>query len=84
MNVTVDEAGRITIPKRLREEMRLGPGTVLRLESDRENITLRPIAPSATLAKEFGIWVFQGGGSSHDSIPDLIDRVREERFREFF
>jgi hypothetical protein len=60
------------------------PGAVLHLESDGENITLRPIGPSATLAKEFGIWVFQGGGSNDDSIPDLIDRVREERLREFF
>ncbi len=82
MKLTVGKAGRITLPKRLREKMRLVPGTVLHLRSDGEDITLRPIAPSATLAKEFGIWVFQGGGSSHDSIPDLIDRVREERLRD--
>jgi AbrB family looped-hinge helix DNA binding protein len=82
-NLTVDKAGRVVLPKPLREKMQLGPGTVLQLENEGESITLRPIRPKATLAKEFGIWVYQGGPSD-DSIPDLIDRVREERLREFF
>ena len=80
MKITVGKAGRITLPKRLREKMRLVPGTVLHLLSDGEDITLRPIGRSATLAKEFGIWVYQGGPTD-ESIPDLIDRVRDERLR---
>jgi len=82
-NLTVDKAGRIVLPKPLREKMHLVPGTVLQLENEGESITLRPIRPKATLAKEFGIWVYQGGPSD-ESITDLIDRVREERLREFF
>ena len=80
MKITVGKAGRITLPKRLREKMRLVPGTVLHLQSDGEDITLRPIRRPATLAKEFGIWVYQGGPTD-ESIPDLIDRVRDERLR---
>jgi AbrB family looped-hinge helix DNA binding protein len=83
INLTVDKAGRIVLPKPLRDKMQLSPGTVLQMETEGENITLRPVRPKATLAKEFGIWVYQGG-SNDDSIPDLIDRVREERLREFF
>jgi AbrB family looped-hinge helix DNA binding protein len=82
-NLTLDKAGRLVLPKPLREKMQLGPGTVLQLESEGESITLRPIRPKATLAKELGIWVYQGE-SSDDSLPELIDRVREERLREFF
>ena len=83
MKISVGKAGRVTLPKRLREKMRLVPGTVLHLQSDGEDITLRPIGRSAKLAKEYGIWVFQGGPCD-ESIPELIDRVREERLREFF
>jgi hypothetical protein len=60
--------------------MQLGPGTVLQMGVEGERIILRPIPPKATLTKELGIWVHQGEPSD-DSIPDLIDRVREERIR---
>ncbi len=53
------------------------------MENEGESITLRPIRPKATLAKEFGIGVYQCGPSD-DPIPDLIDRLREQRLREFF
>jgi AbrB family looped-hinge helix DNA binding protein len=79
--VTLDRAGRVVLPKPLRDEMRLGPGTELQLEHDGERITLRPIRSQATLKKERGIWVYQGG-KSDASIPELIDRVREKRLRE--
>jgi len=82
-NLTVDKAGRIVLPKSLRDKLQLGAGTQLQMESQGETITLCPIRPKATLAKEFGIWVYQGGPSD-DSIPDLIDSVREERLRGFF
>jgi AbrB family looped-hinge helix DNA binding protein len=83
MKLTVDKSGRITLPKHLRKEMQLVPGTELHVESEAEIITLRPIRPRATLAKEFGIWVHQSD-PSNDSIPEQIDRVREERLRGFF
>lgn len=82
-HLTVDKAGRIVLPKSLRDKLRLPAGTLLQMESEGENITLRPIRPKANLAKEFGIWVYQGGPSD-DSIPALIDQVRQERLRDFF
>ena len=82
-NVTLDKAGRLVLPKPLRDKLRLAPGTVLQLESEGESITLRPVRPKATFTKELGIWVYQGGPND-DSIPDLIDQVREQRLREFF
>jgi AbrB family looped-hinge helix DNA binding protein len=45
MNVrlTIDKAGRVVIPKSLREELHLEPGDALEMESAGEQITLRPI-----------------------------------------
>lgn len=79
--ITVDKAGRIVLPKPLRDQMRLRPGDTLELESEGERITLRPVRKQATLRKERGVWVYQGEPAD-DSIPELIDREREKRLRE--
>lgn len=79
--VSIDGAGRLVLPKSLRDEMRLGPGDDLLVESEGDRITLRPVRPEALLKKEHGIWVYQGE-SSELSIPKLIDQEREKRLRE--
>ena len=79
--LTLDKAGRVLIPKPLRQELRLGPGGTLQLESEGEQITLRPMRAKALLKKERGVWVYQGE-STETSITALIDREREKRLRE--
>ena len=79
--ITVDKAGRIVLPKSLREEMHLSAGDTLELESGGERITLRPVRPKAMLKKEYGVWVYQGE-PVNISITGLIDREREKRLRE--
>jgi AbrB family looped-hinge helix DNA binding protein len=59
--VTLDKAGRVVIPKRLRDALRLAPGDSLTLESNGNELTLRPERSGAALRKERGIWVFRGG-----------------------
>jgi len=78
--LTLDKAGRVVLPKPLRDRLQLAPGDTLHLESEGERITLRPVRQSVMLKKELGVWVYQGQPSD-DSIPDLIDRVRENRNR---
>jgi AbrB family looped-hinge helix DNA binding protein len=41
--LTLDKAGRVVIPKPLRDELNLGPGDALQLETEGEQITLRPV-----------------------------------------
>ena len=48
--ITVDRAGRVVLPKPLRDKMRLTPGSPLELESEGEHITLRAVRPQAKLA----------------------------------
>jgi len=81
--LTLDQAGRVLIPKNLRQELRLGPGDTLELESEGDEITLRPVRPKALLKKEHGIWVYQGE-PCEASITDLIDRNRESHIHEQF
>ena len=79
--VTVDQAGRVLLPKALRDELRLGPGDLIDLVSEGEEILLRPVKAKARLKKKKGIWVYQGEPTSA-SVVDLIDKVREGRSRD--
>ncbi len=78
--LTIDKAGRIVIPKPLREELRLEPGDDLELESAGEEITLRPVRGTGPLTKEHGVWVFRTGQPMPASdTDDRLRRIREER-----
>jgi AbrB family looped-hinge helix DNA binding protein len=76
----LDKAGRVVIPKSLREELHLEPGDSLEMESIGEQITLRPLRGTSPLTKEHGVWVFH----SDEPLPasatdDMLQQIREER-----
>lgn len=79
--LTLDKAGRVSLPKALRQELQLSPGDSLQLESQGERITLRPVRASAPIRKEHGVWVYRSGTPSTVSIRKLIEEGREERHR---
>lgn len=78
--LVIDKAGRVVIPKPLREELHLEPGDSLELESGGEEITLRPARGTGPRQNEHGIWVLHTG----DPLPasatdDLLRQIRDER-----
>jgi len=78
--LTIDKAGRVVIPKPLREELHLEPGDTLEMESVGEQITLRPVRGTSPLTKEHGVWVFHAGQLLPASATDdMLRHLREER-----
>jgi AbrB family looped-hinge helix DNA binding protein len=78
--LVIDKAGRVVIPKPLREELHLEPGDALEMETVGDNITLRPVRGTGPLAKEHGVWVFRAGQPlSASSTDDVLHRIRKER-----
>lgn len=78
-HLIIDEAGRIVIPKPLREQLHLEPGDALEMESAGEQITLRPVRGTAPLRKEHGVWVFHTRQSLSASATEAVLReLREE------
>ena len=76
----IDKAGRVVIPKHLREELHLAPGDALEMESAGEQITLRPVRGTGPLTKEHEVWVFQAGQPLPASATDeTLQQIREER-----
>ena len=84
-SISLDKAGRVVLPKDLRDKLRLEAGDELLVEETGEQIVLRPVRAQATLKKERGVWVYQGAPGaeqSSESLPDLIDAARDKRLRE--
>jgi AbrB family looped-hinge helix DNA binding protein len=79
-HLIIDKAGRVVIPKPLREQLHLEPGDALEMETAGEQITLRPVRGTAPLRKEHGVWVFHAGQSlSASSTEKVVEQIREER-----
>jgi AbrB family looped-hinge helix DNA binding protein len=79
----VNKAGRIVIPKNIRDELRLEAGDTLALESEGERVTLRPVHAGTPLQRECGVWVFRAAKAlSLDEANEIVGETRAERDRQ--
>ncbi len=80
--VTLDKAGRVVIPKPLRDALNLEPGDSMELESEGQSVTLRPIRSASPLRKKSGVWVFHGSGKIGAVVTNrVLDDIRSQRDR---
>ena len=80
--VTLDQAGRLVLPKALRDELHLSPGDTLDLTVRGDEVTLRPRRAATPLQKERGIWVFRTGKPlSEAETQETLRSIRARRHR---
>ena|SRR5271168_3026104 len=80
--LTIDGAGRLVLPKPVRDELQLAAGDSLELESSEDQIVLRPVRGAATLHKKKGVWVMRTGKPlAAEVVDETIRRIRNERGR---
>lgn len=79
MQATLDKFGRIVIPKRVRDDLHLEPGSVLKVEGRGEEILPTPVSEDAESAFEWkgGVLVFTG--EALEDLTQAVERDREER-----
>ena len=78
--LSMDRAGRVVLPKPIRDRLQLEPGESLEIESFEDHIVLRPIRQHATMRKELGVLVFDTGEPiSASDVRETIQKIREER-----
>jgi AbrB family looped-hinge helix DNA binding protein len=78
--LTLDKAGRVVLPKPVRDEMQLRAGDSLELESSEDRIVLRPRRGGVGLHQKEGIWVFGFGEPIPAGATDEVLReLRRER-----
>jgi AbrB family looped-hinge helix DNA binding protein len=75
VNVQMDPAGRVVLPKKVRERFRLQGGDTLALEVKGDTIQLRPQEMRARLERVNGVLVLANGAP----LPEGTDLVAESR-----
>ena len=81
MQTTIDRFGRIVLPKKLRDDFNLVPGSQINIEENGQEIILKPIHGEPSLRLKEGVLIFSGV-----PLGDLNSAVathRERRIKSF-
>lgn len=79
MHLTIDKAGRVVIPKQVRNRLGLGPNSALELMDHPNGILLTPVESGPTLVKINGLLVHSGRAEEGADFSRVLESVREER-----
>jgi AbrB family looped-hinge helix DNA binding protein len=78
--ITLDPAGRVVLPKSLREELHLSAGDTLDLTVKGDEVILRPRRAARPLQKERGVWVLRTGEPlTAGEAQETVRNIREQR-----
>jgi AbrB family looped-hinge helix DNA binding protein len=81
MTLKIDKAGRVILPKPVRDRFGLHAGSDLEIRETREGIVLRPVDQRPSLIKKGGFLVYTGEIPPGYDILKAIDEDRDERMR---
>lgn len=79
MKITIDAAGRVVVPKLLRDQFHLVPGSELEIEPTGDGVIIRPADRRPTLVNREGVLVHHGPQTAAIDIAAFVRREREER-----
>lgn len=79
MELRIDKAGRIVLPKPLRERLGLKPDTGLTAIEQPDGVLLKRVEQRPSMVLVSGLWVHQGIPESGANWDRILEDVREER-----
>jgi len=77
METTLDRFGRIVIPKEIRDDFNLKPGSQIRIEESDQVIILKPLEGEPNLHRKEGVLVFSG--TPLGDLSEALEKHREDR-----
>ena len=82
MNLKIDSAGRLILPKRIRDRLRLTAGSILNSKNIPDELVLRPKEQTPAVVQRNGRWVYVGEVPDGFDWDAMVENDREERDRE--
>jgi AbrB family looped-hinge helix DNA binding protein len=79
MELKIDKAGRIVVPKPLRERLGFKPDTELEAIEQPEGVLLKRVEQRPSMLKVDGLWVHQGSAEPGANWERILEGVREEQ-----
>ena len=79
MEVRIDKAGRIVVPKNLRERLGFRPDTALEAIERPEGMLLKRVEQRPSMVRIDGLWVHQGTAEPGANWDHVLEDLREER-----
>src|SRR5581483_8144224 len=79
MELKIDKAGRIVVPKPLRDRLGFGPETELEAIEQPDGVLLKRIEQAPSMVKVNGLWVHRGVPERGANWDTVLKNVREER-----
>ena len=81
MQATIDRFGRIVLPKKLRDDFNLEPGSQIHIEESGQEIILKRIHGEPNLRLKDGVLVYSGVPVG--DLDDALAKHREGRLKSF-
>ncbi|MDA7645609.1 AbrB/MazE/SpoVT family DNA-binding domain-containing protein [bacterium] len=78
MTITIDKAGRVVIPKSIRERLNLIPGSELEIDVKGNEINMAASSTETKLIEKKGVLVFDGRSDADIGIAEFIRRQRSQ------
>jgi len=79
MSITIDKAGRLVIPKSIRDRFNLVSGAELEVELEADGVRLRVLGSGSSLRPKRGLVVHHGSSVVHLDVAEFIRGERESR-----
>ena len=79
VDLKIDKAGRIVVPKPLRDRLGFKPDSQLEAIEQPQGVLLKRLEQKPSMVKVDGLWVHQGSAEAGANWDDILDSVREER-----
>jgi AbrB family looped-hinge helix DNA binding protein len=87
LTVPIDQAGRIVLPKDVRQELAIKPGDTLNLSIHGSSITLTPNKEATGFVRKGRALVFSSVGDgtlTQETVNDILEEGRNERSEQSF
>lgn len=83
-HIPIDKAGRMVLPKKVRDRMGISPGTEFEVIEEKDRIVLKPVPRQPRLIREGSVLVVVPDDVTAEvDVVELVKKDREARIQKF-